>query len=185
VGDSQSCQQNEQFLPLSFDKEDMKRFHFRLERVLSVKKQREKLAEMRQQQARAQWEEAKAECTRLEEELLRNAVESAARLRQAAALGTWQAHYERAAMLEQSLRVAQRRADEAEARLQEANRLRIQASLEVEALLTLRTREWETYRRDAERRRQNDLDEVGMQRWLARRAANPFAVVEGSEGDEV
>ncbi len=163
----------------------MRRFHFRLERVLAVKKQREKLAEMRQQQARGQWEEARAECARIEEELLHNAVESAARLRQAAALGTWQAHYERAAQMEEWLRAARRTADEAEARLQEANRLRIQASLEVEALLSLRAREWENYRRDAGRRRQNDLDELGMQRWLAQRAASPFAVREGNEEDEL
>ncbi len=163
----------------------MKRFHFRLERALAVKKQREKMAEMRQQQARARWEEARAECARIEKELLRNAEESAARLRQAAALGTWQAHYERASQLEELLREARRIADEVEARLQEANRLRIQASLAVEALLSLRAREWESYRRDAGRRRQNDLDELGMQRWLAQRAASPFAVPEGNEEDEL
>ncbi|MGH7168675.1 MAG: flagellar export protein FliJ [Gemmataceae bacterium] len=147
----------------------MKRFHFRMERVLSLKEQREKLAEMRQHQARARLEEAHTECTRIEGEMQRVAADAAARLRESAILGTWQAHYEQAALLGEMLTAAQRRTTEAEARLQEANRLRIQASLEVEALRGLRTREWQNYRKEAARQQQNNLDELGLQRWLAKR----------------
>jgi flagellar export protein FliJ len=161
----------------------MKRFHFRLEHVLSLKEQRERLAEMRQQQARARLEEMRAECARIEGEMVRVAVAAATRLREAAALGTWQAHYEQTAHLAEMLTAAQRKTAEAEAQLQEANRLRIQASLEVEALRGLRTREWQNYRKEAAQHQQNNLDELGLQRWLAKREKGPFASPDPREGE--
>jgi flagellar export protein FliJ len=160
----------------------VKRFQFRLERVLAVKERRERVAEMRQRQAQARREEARAECVRIEEHMARNAADASARLRQAAALGTWQAHYEQAAALDRLLAAARRQADEAEAQLQEANRLRIQASLEVETLRALRAREWQAYRREAARQQQNTLDELGLQRWLAAREAGPFGSPATPEG---
>jgi len=163
----------------------MKRFRFRLERVLSLKEQHERLAEMRQQQARAHLEEVHAECARIEKEMERIAADAAARLRESATLGTWQAHYEQTAHLGEMLMAAQRRAMEGEARLQEANRLRIQASLEVEALRGLRTREWQNYRKEAAQQQQNNLDELGLQRWLAKRATGPFAGPDPREGEKL
>lgn len=148
----------------------MKRFQFRLERVLALKEQRERLAEIRQQQARARWEEARAECDRIEEQLARMAAKTAEKLREAATLGTWQAHYVQATHLDILLTAAQRRLDEAEKLLQEMNRLRIQAAQEVETLRLLRAKEWQEYRKDAARQQQNKLDELGLQRWLAGRA---------------
>jgi flagellar export protein FliJ len=160
----------------------MKRFQFRLERVLSLKERHERLAEMRQQQARAQWDAARAECIRIEEELAQTTASAAQRLRQAAALGTWQAHYEQAAALDDLFAAAQRRVVEAEKLLQEANRLRIQASLEVETLRDLRAREWREYREQVARHRQNNLDELGLQRWLKAREAGPFGSLDTAEG---
>ncbi|HWG43755.1 MAG TPA: hypothetical protein VN688_13285 [Gemmataceae bacterium] len=161
----------------------MKRFHFRLERVLSVKVQRERLAEMRQRQAQARREEARAECVRIEEQLNQTTASASAKLRAAAILGTWQAHYAQAVALGELLAAAQRRADEAEAQLQEANRLRIQASLEVEALRALRAREWQSYRKEAARQQQNNLDELGLRRWLAAREEGPFGSPDAPEGE--
>ncbi len=148
----------------------MKRFHFRLERVLSLKEQRERLAEMRQQQARARWEEARVECGRIEGELAHAAANTAARLREATALGTWEVHYEQAARLDELLAAAQQRLAEAEKLLQETNRLRIQAAQEVEMLRDLRAKEWHNYHKEMARQQQNKLDELGLQRWLAERA---------------
>lgn len=161
----------------------MKRFVFRLERVLSVKEQRERMAEIRQEQARARLEEAQAACSSIEAEMSRTAAEAATRLRASAALGTWQAPYEQTAVLWRMLTEAQKRAEEAETQLQEANRLRLQASLEVETLRGLRTREWQAYRKEADRQRQNNLDELGLQRWLASRESGPFAGPEPRQGD--
>jgi flagellar export protein FliJ len=149
----------------------MKRFRFRLERVLSLKEQRERLAEKRQQQARARWEEARAECVRIEEELARTAARAMEKLREAAILGTWQSHYEQAARLGELLAAAQRRLAEAEKLLQEANRLRIQLAREVEMLRDLRRKEWQNYQKEAARQQQNKLDELGLQRWLAARSS--------------
>ncbi len=162
----------------------MRRFHFRLERVLTVKKQRERLAEIRQQQARARLEEAKAECRRIEAELARTAASAAAKLREAVSLGTWQAPYEHVARLSDLLTAAQARVSEAQKQLQEADRLRIQAALEVEALVGLRTREWQNYRQEAARQQQNNLDELGLQRWLAKRVERPFGHRDPREGGE-
>lgn len=150
----------------------MKRFHFRLERVLLLKEQREQLAEMRQQQARALWEEARMECRRIEEQLGRTMADTAQRIQQAAAMGTWQNHYQQAAHLDEQLAAAQRRLAQSEELLQEMNRQRIQASQEVETLRDLRTKEWQDYCKEAARQQQNILDELGLQRWLAGRA-NP------------
>lgn len=160
----------------------MKRFQFRLQRVLSLKEQRERLAEARQQQARARLDAARAECNRLEDELARTAAEGAARWREVAALGIWQASYERSAALDEMLAAARRLAEEAEKQLQEADRLRIQASLEVESLRALRAREWEDYRKETSRQRQSNLDELGLQRWRAARKAGPFGGPDTGEG---
>jgi flagellar export protein FliJ len=161
----------------------MKRFHFRLERVLSLKEQRERLAEMRQQQARARLEEAQAECLRIEGEMARVAAVAAARLRESVSLGTWQAHFDRLAHLAEMLAAAQRTTGEAEAALQEANRQRLQASLEVEALRGLRSSQWQNHRKDAARQQQNNLDELGLQRWLAQRAERPIASPDPLKGE--
>ena len=160
----------------------MKRFQFHLQRVLVLKEQRERLAELRQQQARARRDEAQAECLRMEQQLAQTTANAARRLREAAALGTWQAHYEQAAALGEMLAAAQRRVVEAEKLLQEANRLRIQAAREVETLRDLRAREWQDYRKQAARQRQNNLDELGLQRWLAARSAGPFGSPDTAEG---
>lgn len=162
----------------------MKRFQFRLESVLSLKEQRERLAEMRQQQARAVREEARGECVRIEEQLTQTTASAAEKLREAAMLGTWQAHYAQTAALSEMLAAAQRKLAEAEALLQEANQLRIQAALEVETLRDLRAREWRNYRKEAARQQQNKLDELGLQRWLAGRGKGPFGSPDTGEGDE-
>jgi flagellar export protein FliJ len=161
----------------------MKRFQFRLERILSLKEQRERQAEIEQQQARAQWEQARAEWVRMEEELVRTAASTRERLRQAAALGTWRAYYEQAARLGELLAAAQQRFTEAEKRLQEASRLRIQAAQEVETLRTLRAHEWQNFRKEANRRQQNNLDELGLQRWLRARVKGTFGTPDIAEGE--
>jgi flagellar export protein FliJ len=163
----------------------VKRFHFGLERVLSLKEHRERLAEMRQQFARARLEQAQAECQRLEAELVRTATSAATKLREAVRLGTWQAPYEQSALLSEMLAAAQKRTAEAEKQLQEADQLRIQATREAEALRSLRTRQWQSYRQEVARQRQNNLDELGLQRWLAKRDAGPFGGPALGEGDEL
>ena len=159
----------------------MKRFQFRLERVLSEKKRRERLAEIRQQQARMKLEEERAECGRIEEQLSHTTTNAAAKMREAASLGIWQAHYAQAVALGELLEAAQRRADDAEKQLREADRLRIQAALEVETLRLLRAREWQNYRKEAARHQQNILDELGQRRWLAAREAGPFGSTDTPE----
>lgn len=59
--------------------------------------------------------------------------------------------------------------DRAIQQLAEADRRRIQASVEVEALLTLRHQQWEEYREAQLRAGQRELDELGLWRWLAAR----------------
>ncbi|MGH7223173.1 MAG: flagellar FliJ family protein, partial [Gemmataceae bacterium] len=112
---------------------------------------------------------------------VQTAADAARRLREAASLGTWGAYYECAAALDETLTAAQQRLAEAEKLLQEANRLRIQATQEVETLRHLRARQWQDYRKEAERQRQNNLDELGLQRWLAARKAGLFDSPDSAE----
>lgn len=160
----------------------MKRFQFRLDRVLSLKEQRERQAEITQQQAHARWEQARTECLRIEEELARTAANAGKRLREAATLGTWRAYYEQAARLGELLTAARRRLAEAEKLLQEANRLRIQAAQEAETLRALWANEWNDYRKQAARQQQNKLDELGLQRWLTAKDAGPFGSPHAADG---
>ena len=50
-------------------------------------------------------------------------------------------------------------------KLEEANARRKKIAVEVEALLTLKREQWQTHRRTAERKAQEQLDEFGLRRW--------------------
>jgi hypothetical protein len=144
----------------------VRRFEFRLERVLKVKKQREWLAELRLKQARAVLDAAEAEVAALTEQVARGADALAARLGQpddGSRLGRWQ----QSARLGDLLEAAEAKARAAAARYREAAAARTQIAAEVEALFFLRRQEWQEHRLALLRAGQEQLDEVGLRRWLA------------------
>jgi flagellar FliJ protein len=147
----------------------VKRFHFPLERLLNAKRQLERLAEQRQQQARAAFEAACAEVARAESRVAEAAGGGLGSLRQSAALGMWQARYEQVAALGKVLAAAQAQARQAEVQLQAASLARARIASEVEALIHLRRQQWQAHVKMAERHRQEQLDEMGTRRWLEAR----------------
>jgi hypothetical protein len=158
----------------------VKRFRFPLERLLKVKRQLERLAEQRQQQARAAHDDALAQVARAEARLADAAAGGLQALRQAVALGAWQARYEQAAALGGLLEAARLRAAQTEQLLRAADRARVQASTEVEALVYLRRQQWEAHRQEVAARAQELLDEGSMRRWQEARGGAGHA----SQGDE-
>ncbi len=147
----------------------MKRFYFPLDRLLNAKRQLERLAEQRQQHARAVFEAAREEVVRAESRVTEAAGGGLETLRESAALGMWQARYEQVAALGKALTTAQAQARQAEEQLKSASLARARIASEVEALLHLRRQQWQAHVEVAERRRQEQLDEIGMRRWLEAR----------------
>ena len=144
----------------------MKRFEFRLERVLKVKQQRQRLAELRQQQARARLNAAQAVVAALQGEIRETA---AAVERSVGANGRqlWMALYERSRILGQALEAAEVKVQQAQEELSKADAWRRQIATEVEALLNLRQQQWQGYCQEVARAQQEQLDELGLRRWLA------------------
>lgn len=145
----------------------MKRFEFRLERVLKVKQRRQRLAELRQQQARARLDAAQARVAALQGEIRDTAAAVERSIGGANSRQLWMALYERSRLLGQALEAAEVKVRQAEQELSQADAGRRQIATEVEALLNLRQQQWQGYCRDVARVRQEQLDELGLRRWLA------------------
>src|SRR2546422_8526661 len=118
----------------------MKRFHFRLERVLKLKQQRERQAELRQQQARLMLENAKANVAVLTDRLIQNAAALEAQIGNLVQPDSWIAGYQYLAQIGQALELAEVKARRAGEGVREADALRARIAIEVEALLYLRRR---------------------------------------------
>jgi hypothetical protein len=146
----------------------VKRFEFRLERVLKVKQQRQRLAELRQQQARARLDAALAVTVALQGEI-RETAAAVARSIGGNGRQLWMALYERSRILGLALEAAEVKVRQAEQEFSQADAGRRQIATEVEALLNLRQQQWQGYCQDVARVRQEQLDELGLRRWLAAR----------------
>jgi flagellar FliJ protein len=143
----------------------VRRFEFRLERVLKLKKQREWLAEMRQKEARAALDAALAAVAAVNDQIARNAAALAAALAQAGQDGSWLARQQQSVGLGHLLELAEAEAREREVKFREACAARTQVAQEVEALLHLRGEEWQAHRAEVQKAQQEQLDEVGMRLW--------------------
>lgn len=147
----------------------MKRFEFRLEPVLQVKRRREWLAELRQQQARHALDTVEAEVQELQHRLARVADALTARPGPQVGPVSWVTRHQQAALIGDQLRAAQLRAAQVRQAFEEAARQRTQAAIEVESLQTLRRRMWEDFRQETRQHQQEQADELGMRRWIAAR----------------
>ena len=129
------------------------------------KQQRERLAELRQKQARLVLDTANSAVQMLQERLSQTALVMQARIGQSVTTAAWIAHYHHAAQLGQTLESAEARARQAGQALQQANAERAKIATEVEALIHLRQRQWQEHQRQIARLEQNQLDELGIRRW--------------------
>jgi flagellar protein FliJ len=149
----------------------VKRFEFRLERVLRLKRQRARLAELNQKRARLAVEAVEARIAALREELARDALGLAAKIGQALPVGAWQSVQVRAARLGRDLLAAETDLRKAAEELERAAATRARAATEEEALLYLRRHAEEAHREAMARAEQVQLDELGLLRWRAARDA--------------
>jgi hypothetical protein len=147
----------------------VRRFEFRLEQVLKVKRQYERLAELRQQQARFRLEATQAEVAAVNRQVQELAIAFSKSLRGGGGQQLWTAHYEQSTLLSQFLAGAEERVKQAQQELCEADARRKQIATEVEALLHLRQEQWRAHREDVAHAQQEHLDELGLRRWQAGR----------------
>jgi flagellar export protein FliJ len=161
----------------------VRKFQFRLESLLKLRRQEEHVAELRQQQAHAQLRAAQRQVRLVKEELERTAQAVAGRLAAPVGMSEWLGGYNRSRQLGQALQAAEQRVREAAARVDEANAARAKVHAEVEALRHLRAQEWLEYRRELARAEQELLDEVGMRRWRKARSSGTFGTPARTEGD--
>lgn len=161
----------------------MKRFDFRLQRVLKLKQQRERLAELRQRQARQVLDAARAEVARLWEQLGHTAGALTGKLGGAVPASAWVAHYDHSVQLSKILETAEAREQRAEQGVQEAAALHTRIAQEVEALLCLRGQQWASHWQEVARADQVRLDELGLRRWRAARATEESDAAHAQDGE--
>jgi flagellar export protein FliJ len=161
----------------------LRRFHFRLERVLKLKQQRQHLAELREQQARLNLDAAQARARALDEELAQAAQALCLQVTGPLSSGAWLAASAHTAHLSRAMQDAALQVGKAAKAVREAEATRIQRATETEALLHLRLSAWEEHRDEAVGSEQKRLDEEGLRRWQAHRGQGPSAGPT-SEGEE-
>ncbi|MEK6257846.1 MAG: hypothetical protein AABP62_04420 [Planctomycetota bacterium] len=142
----------------------MKKFLFRLERLLRFHQQRQKQAELHLGQAALERELALAEVNRIQQQIERacqlnesvgGSIDPRARIN-----AVW--HVEQ---LGRVLTAAQEKLKLADQRFREADRERVEITQSVEGLLHLRGEQHNEHRDEAARQQQIELDEVVMRQW--------------------
>ena len=145
-----------------------KRFAFTLECVLGFKQKQEKLAEADQRRAMAALQEIQDEARRIRDEMTQIADSLSEKMHDAVDLTLCVAFNRKSTQLEARLRETKKKELAATVKLQEANARRKKIAVEVEALLTLKREQWQAYRRAADRKTQEQLDDLGLRRWLGK-----------------
>lgn len=143
----------------------MKRFLFSLERVLRLKRQKEKQAELRTALARATADAARTQVESLGEMMEHTAVAAESGVGSQMHVDMWFAHQQHAARIAQAIEHAEQEQQKAEHRLQQADAARAKIATEVETLVHLRSRQWDEHRHDMARTEQQRSDETVLQRW--------------------
>jgi flagellar FliJ protein len=143
----------------------VKRFEFSLDRLLKVKRQLERLAELEQRRAREAVDRARAVLDDLRAQLTRVSEQITASVGRPMAPHQWAAAADQSERLGQSIRVSEQEVEQAEQKLLAAAEQRAQIATEVEALDTLRRQQWEQWQQEAQKADQNRLDELGLRRW--------------------
>lgn len=146
----------------------VKRFEFRLEQVLQIKQKRQWLLELNLKMARARVDRIQAEMAAIQERL--QAVASALEriVAKADEPRDWQAHLEESRLLGTVLERSEKQLQHAIQELHKIMIMRRQIETEVEALLNLRKQHWQAHRQVQEREQQYRLDELSLNRWLAK-----------------
>ncbi len=149
----------------------MKRFEFSLDRLLRVKRQLERVAELEQLRAQEATERARAELQALHDQLARISDRFSASIGRAMIPSQWASASDMAERLGHSIHRSENEVSQAEQKLLAAAQERAQLATEVEAISTLRRQQWEQWKQEAQRADQDRLDEVGLRIWRTGRDA--------------
>jgi flagellar protein FliJ len=147
----------------------VKHFEFSLDRLLKVKQQLERLAEMEQQRAREAVDRARTHLEDLQNQLARVADQLNASVGRPMAPFQWTSVYDLADRLGRSIKSSEQELAETERKLRAAAQERAQVATEVEALVSLRQQQWAQWRQEVQKADQDRLDELGMRQWQAAR----------------
>lgn len=147
----------------------MKKFQFRLQRLLWYHQQRQKQAEVKLQQAAMQRETAFVEVQAIRQEIERacQLPEQVGRLIDVSARQNVTAHLQ---ALGRTLTAAEEKLKLTEQRLREASQVLTQITKDVEGLLHLRAQQLAEHTDEVARQQQIVLDEVVMRQWSMRDA---------------
>jgi flagellar protein FliJ len=143
----------------------VKRFEFSLDRLLRVKRQLERLAELEQRRAQEAAEAARATLQGLRDQLARISDQFSASIGRAMAPQQWASASDLAERLGKSIHLSEEEVAKAEQKLLAAAQERAQLATEVEAISTLRRQQWELWKQEAQKADQDRLDEVGLRLW--------------------
>lgn len=143
----------------------MKRFEFSLDRLLRVKRQLERLAELEQQRAMDAAERARAKLQGLRDQLAGISDRFVAAVGRAMTPHQWASASDMTERLGNSIHLSEQEVAAAEQKLLSAAQERAQIATEVEAISTLRRQQWELWRQEAQKADQDRLDEVGLRLW--------------------
>lgn len=153
----------------------MKRFDFPLDRLLKVKRQVERLAELEQLKTREEADAARAHLRGLHDHLGRMAGQLVTSVGRPVPPTQWAAAAELTDRLGRQIEAAEAQVAAADQKALAASQERAQAAAEVEALTTLRQQQWDRWRLEVQRAGQEQLDDLGLRRWMAAREATPEA----------
>ncbi|AWM37676.1 Flagellar FliJ protein [Gemmata obscuriglobus] len=156
----------------------MKRFEFPLERLLRVKRQLERIAELELQRAQEATERARAHLQSLRDQLDSLSDKISASVGRVMAPQQWATASGMAERVGQSIQASEREVLTAEQRVLAAAQERTQLATEVEALSTLRRQQADKWQQEVQKHNQNQLDEMVQQRWQAAQGAPAVALYE-------
>jgi flagellar export protein FliJ len=147
----------------------VKKFEFRLKRLLWFHQQKKKQAEVLLQQAVMQREAAVAEVDSIQKEIER-ACQLPEKTGALVNLAARQSIADHLQSLGRTLTAAREKLQKTEVRLREANQVCMQIEKDVEGLLHLRAQQFEEYQDGIAHQQQIALDEVVMRQWSMRDA---------------
>lgn len=153
----------------------MKRFEFSLDKLLKVKSQLKRLAEMEEARANQAVITARMVVDGLRVQQVQVAQTLGGRLGQGVSPCQWVNVFELSELLTKQLDHAEKSVTAAEDKLRTANQERKAVSVEVEALTKLRQQKYDAWKRERELKDQQQLEEVGLRLWTKAQAAREAA----------
>lgn len=145
----------------------MKKFEFSLDRLLKVKRQLERLAELEQQQAHAAVQAATIRIQSLRQQMIEISDKMSSKVGQVSSPSAWVSAYEYSDHLQKMIAVAQVELNQAHMRLRTATEEREQITKEVMAIAKLRDEKYTAWKQEYAASTQAELDEIGLRNWMS------------------